>query len=227
MYLGSVEIAKAYLGTALVFQKGGGPTPPLPYDARVEYIASDGGQYIDSGIECTGDLSVELRAYWTNTDNTAICGGIKNISGSTYFRHHMSPRWSTNQNLYWYQSSSATTPSIQTNMGSANAWHTFKLNADTGDWDLNLGAKTGTVTPLSGSVTTGKNYGIFARISSDGSLQSKPSRFDWIKLSRGGVLLRDFIAVRVGTTGYLYDRISGQLFGNDGTGDFTVGPDVQ
>lgn len=198
-----------------------------PYDVEIEYLESAGtGAYIDSGIECTGDLSVELRAYWFNTDNTAICGGIKNISGSTYFRHHMSPRWSTNQNLYWYQSSSASSPSIQTNMGSANAWHTFKLNADTGSWDLNLGAKTGSVTPVAGSETTGKSYGIFARIGADGTLQQKAARFSWIKLSRGGVLLRDFIPVRIDTTGYLYDKVSGQLFGNAGTGDFILGNDI-
>jgi hypothetical protein len=32
--------------------------------------------------------------------------------------------------------------------------------------------------------------------------------------------------VRKGTVGYLYDRVSGKLFGNAGTGDFVLGPDV-
>ena len=41
----------------------------------------------------------------------------------------------------------------------------------------------------------------------------------------GGLLL-DFIPVRVGTVGYLYDRVSGKLFGNAGTGDFVLGPDI-
>ena len=41
-----------------------------------------------------------------------------------------------------------------------------------------------------------------------------------------GVLVRDYIPVRKGTVGYLYDRVTGKLFGNDGTGDFVVGPDV-
>ena len=41
-----------------------------------------------------------------------------------------------------------------------------------------------------------------------------------------GVLVRDFIPVRVGQVGYMYDRVSGQLFGNAGTGAFIVGPDV-
>lgn len=39
--------------------------------------------------------------------------------------------------------------------------------------------------------------------------------------------LYDLIPVRVGTVGYMYDRVSGQLFGNLGTGDFILGPDVQ
>lgn len=36
----------------------------------------------------------------------------------------------------------------------------------------------------------------------------------------------DLIPVRVGNVGYMYDKVSGQLFGNAGTGDFILGPDV-
>jgi hypothetical protein len=39
-------------------------------------------------------------------------------------------------------------------------------------------------------------------------------------------LENDFIPVRVGNVGYMFDRVSGTLFGNDGTGDFIVGSDV-
>lgn len=35
-----------------------------------------------------------------------------------------------------------------------------------------------------------------------------------------------FIPVRIGQVGYLYDKMSGQLFGNQGTGAFLLGPDV-
>ena len=44
-------------------------------------------------------------------------------------------------------------------------------------------------------------------------------------ISDGTTLVRDFIPVRIGQTGYLYDSVSGQLFGNAGSGNFTVGPD--
>ena len=38
--------------------------------------------------------------------------------------------------------------------------------------------------------------------------------------------LRDLIPVRKNGVGYMYDRVSGQLLGNSGTGDFVLGPDV-
>ena len=40
------------------------------------------------------------------------------------------------------------------------------------------------------------------------------------------LIFNDFIPVRVGNVGYMYDKISGQLFGNAGTGEFILGPDV-
>lgn len=36
----------------------------------------------------------------------------------------------------------------------------------------------------------------------------------------------NLLPVRIGNTGYMYDTVSGQLFGNTGTGDFILGPDI-
>jgi hypothetical protein len=47
-----------------------------------------------------------------------------------------------------------------------------------------------------------------------------------VSITVGGSLVRDYIPVRVGTTGYMYDRVSGNLFGNSGTGSFVLGNDV-
>jgi hypothetical protein len=41
-----------------------------------------------------------------------------------------------------------------------------------------------------------------------------------------GELILDYIPFRVGQVGYMYDKVSRQLFGNSGTGAFVVGPDV-
>lgn len=42
---------------------------------------------------------------------------------------------------------------------------------------------------------------------------------------RNGEKVADIIAVRKDGVGYMYDRVSGQLFGNQGTGAFIIGPD--
>lgn len=51
-------------------------------------------------------------------------------------------------------------------------------------------------------------------------------KFYYAKIWDNGTLVRDYIPVRVGTTGYMYDKVSGQLFGNAGSGSFTYGNDV-
>jgi hypothetical protein len=44
-------------------------------------------------------------------------------------------------------------------------------------------------------------------------------------IRKNGAVVRDFIPVRVGNVGYLYDKVSKKLFGNAGTGSFILGPD--
>ena len=55
-------------------------------------------------------------------------------------------------------------------------------------------------------------------------------RIYWLKISNGSVLVRDFIPVRFTneqgvSEGAMYDHVSGQLFRNQGTGSFVIGPD--
>ena len=45
------------------------------------------------------------------------------------------------------------------------------------------------------------------------------------KMVSNRVSIFDFVPVRKGNIGYMYDRVSGQLFGNQGTGAFIIGPD--
>ena len=51
-------------------------------------------------------------------------------------------------------------------------------------------------------------------------------RIAYVKIYLSDVLVMDCIPVRVGQTGYMYDKVSGNLFGNRGTGDFILGPDI-
>ena len=53
-----------------------------------------------------------------------------------------------------------------------------------------------------------------------------PICFGKIKITIGNNIKYDLLPVRVGQTGFMYDKISGQLFGNSGSGNFILGNDV-
>lgn len=57
----------------------------------------------------------------------------------------------------------------------------------------------------------------------------KPCRIGHCALYSGSNLIPiyDFYPVRIGKMGYMLDVISGELFGNDGEGNFILGPDVE
>ena len=197
------------------------------YDYEVSYLQSDGNQYIDSGIECTGDLSVECVFKISELANKNLAGGIKVIDSQNY-RHHVILSKARNQNtgplnVYWYQYDTVNAPSIKissnvTYSNYINRWIHFSLNATTGAWTVQ--SYSGSVTPLSASLTTGENYGIFGRIGL-GTVAMQSCGFRCFKLRRNGVVLRDFIPVVKSDVGYLYDKVTDTLYGNDGTGSFT------
>ena len=62
---------------------------------------------------------------------------------------------------------------------------------------------------------------LFAAINGYGPAYGK---IYYIKFFENGVLIRDYIPVKVNGVGYMYDKVSGQLFGNSGTGTFIMGP---
>lgn len=186
---------------------------------EVEYLESNGTAYIDTGIKCTSKLKVQFEALVTTDVNKAVCGGISNASGSTYFRHHWTPSQS---NFYWIQRSSANTSSVTFNY-STNTWYNVIIDPVNGTASINNTSKT--FTKITGLYTTNQNYFIFARKAENGDMQSRPSKFKSFKIWDDGILVRDMIAVRVGNTGYMYDKVSRALFENVGTGNFVIGPD--
>ena len=63
MHLGSTEIAKAFLGTNLVFQKGGvTPYSRLPQGfTELAYVGTDSSAWLDTGVAGATDLEITAR----------------------------------------------------------------------------------------------------------------------------------------------------------------------
>lgn len=207
IYLGTTEISKAYLGSSLVFD--GGSTPPTPtYDAQVEYLGASGTQYIDTGIICDQTTVIEASFRLTNNSRYVYgCRGDNSHSITVFTSNNGNCRfgnqtasfssWATNTDYLVVQSKSSITRNRETkNYSSVSDFVT----------PYNLYLMTASGDPTASYFFIGRYY--------------------YMKIWKNNALVRDFIPVRVGTTGYLYDRVSGQLFGNSGSGAFTYGNDV-
>lgn len=199
----------------------------LPYDAEVEYLESTGTQYINTGVypgigdvlECTfklGSITIYgalfgcswtsdgvLPAVWiksTSKIHALYCGGSFEGSTNTYSTGdvlNLDVSLQSN-NLSTYINGVL----LRKTKGSASfpsiPYHIFCTTNASGSAPYNA-AGSGT-----------KCYGF--------------------RIYKGGVLLRDMIPVRFTnengvTEGAMYDRVSGQLFRNRGTGAFVIGPD--
>ena len=201
-----------------ISQGSGEVEPPLPYDAEVEYLESTGTQYIDTGFIPNQDSRLVMDVLIPSL-STGACtfGGSVNgawrpgfsvYGGNTsYYMSSIYNQSDVASGTYKFNANNRHIVDLNKNIYtvSRNGSHIYSYSHPTGDFTL---VKSIDLFRL--NIATPR-YGKFRLYSSE--------------IYDNGTLVRDLIPVRVGQVGYMYDRVSGQLFGNDGTGDFIVGPD--
>ena len=190
----------------------------LPYDAEVEYLGSDGYAYIDTGVLNTYNIRVELDfSLLKGNIGTWIYGARVGFgkSSNTLFLDKIS-------GFEWRYG----TDTISSEKGGAGHFVASNLdNANimtiSGDLSLSLTAQT------SSFITSLPIY-IFAlnNNSQASSATGNICSIKYFKMYNGATLVRDYVPVRVGQVGYMYDKVTKQLFGNARTGSFILGPDV-
>ena len=179
----------------------------LPYDAEVEYLESTGTQWIDTGYtksQCPY-FSLDVQPLITNVDS-----GMFGAYTDGYSVQQILGRWrwfDGGWNLTDIPVDITRTPNITKN---ANGWF-----VDGEITKTSSGSKGNLSLVLFGINVNGKKYG-----------DKYPIRFNRLSLfDKKSILVADFIPVRKGNIGYMYDRLSRQLLGNQGTGAFIIGPD--
>jgi hypothetical protein len=195
-------------------------TVVVAYDAQVEYLESTGTQYIDTGI--TGDqdtkVMVEVSYYVESSIATSgrVLGSRTNSPNRLDIGSNNGRSSESTHNFAQFGSNSSASSNIIFGM-----WRLMEVNPTGYYID---GVLQGSSFSAS-TFTTPQTMKLFA-FDHNGIVGCGVVRVKSLKLFDGADLVRDFIPVRCGTIGYMYDRVSGTLFGNDGTGDFVVGPDV-
>ena len=167
-----------------------------PVWTPIEYLQSSGVQYINTGLSGLEKTSHEIQ--FTNRGSGSC------FTNATTQLEVMDSRYGT---------SSYGTYTISAIRNSSNVYvYTNKTND--------------TVFTNMRASNTNKDY-IFA-------LNSNNSPGFWCtnlkiysyKAYNGNTLILDMIPVRIGNTGYMFDKVTGKMFGNSGTGNFVLGPDI-
>lgn len=212
MFLGSTEIGQAYLGSTKVWEKGG-VTPPQPvsYDSEIEYLQSSGTQFVDTGVIPNSETGIYIKVTKLNTQDTYMCG-LRDTTGNT--------RWCVGNIPYYGYVTYASNRSVANNTtytAYLNYLNNKKFSVPGYGDDVNLPTL---------SFTPSSNIRLFGSAGVSASYSKWTGRMLACKISQGSDVIMDFVPVRVGQVGYMYDKVSGQLFGNVGTGDFILGNDI-
>lgn len=203
-----------------------GPQKTVPYDARVEYIEGTGTQWIDTGITSMREDGVIIKLSTTDFgDSDFLCGSRKeaNSMNGCFFIYCTTE----NNNVGFAVNASYTDSGVNVQDGNI---HTI-LHRMNGGYIDNTQVVSVTINNSALSTYSYRiftiNYGTEPPSISKFKLYSFKYFRCWSSNpDTKDTLILDLIPVRIGNSGYMYDKLSGRLFGNSGTGEFTLGPDI-
>lgn len=190
------------------------------YTAQIEYIQSDGQQWINTKIVPRYYDAIEMDAMFTDTSKGVVAYGMTG-SGSCWYGLQASYYWGVQVSSTGYgvtatnRFKSATYRKDSSHLvyskNGSSTWTTVSNSSNPSIWTSNectlFGAYNGSKVMSYMSTIRLYSFRIF--------------KYD------GSEVLRDMIPVRVDQVGCLYDKISGEIFMNQGTGSFIVGPDIK
>ena len=194
-------------------------TTLLPEEyTQVDYIASDGNQYIDTGVNA--DINLDIKYEAENNVGNIIMGAIYDNGNQSYIRYHVGVN-NDKFSFFILQNGTLATVSSDTNVK-----HSFYIQAKNrkvfvDETSFDLPANTGTDTNL--------NFWLFGRNSNSSNLKNRAAfKMYSCKMYYNNVLVRDFIPCyrnndnEVG----LYDLVNNVFYTNQGTGAFTYGSEL-
>lgn len=215
-YIGAINSAAAHV----YYNVSEGITPHYidekPYDSEIEYIQNTDSSCIITDYIPTGP-NIKIQGKFTPISYTAAYTPWFQAYTSENADAYRIIRSNTNNNGVYYTCGSKAGASGSHTV-SLNTTYVFELTRNS----LTLNNVTNTLTPTNGTANTGK-LAIFSNANKGSFTRGK---LYYLKIWDGDILIYDWIPVRKGTVGYMYDRISGTLYGNNGTGSFVLGPDI-
>lgn len=198
----------------------------LPYDAEVQYLQSSGTQYFDTATQAADDVGYEMSVVDVSTFPTinmsALFAGVFG-SSNRYGAGFTSLTPSTKFSLFgWWNSAMTAIPHNVSDLNNSVIGVNFansryvRIGSVYDQPITQTYNASGTVIRILNAKRMDTGANAFANC-----CICRLSRF---RVSRGSSVVADYVPVRVGTTGELYDRITGTFATRVGT--CVLGPDI-
>lgn len=194
-------------------QQGGGA---LPYDAEVEYLECTGTQYIDTGITLVSETT-EVKLIF-NAAITAFESGDNSFMISYSHPNGGIQVYTSTSNRILNQAAAIS--------ATVNTFYTFTTTTTASKRIIQSNNDNPVYQTFSRSITDNSRLYLMGRPDWVATGRCSKAKYKFFQVYVNSKIVRFFIPVRVGQVGYMYDLVTRELYGNDGTGNFVLGPDV-
>lgn len=197
------------------------------FDAVVEWLQGDSTAYINTGINVSQNIRIDaditILSDWSG--GGSILGGRSNSTSRMLTVQYYRDAVGSGSNIWrWSYGNNQREATHDKTVGTFNLSNVSAANimVVSGDHSFTLTAN---------AQTFSNSYPIYLFVMNNGGSlasmgNSKYLRFLSCKMYNGSTLVRDYIPVRKNGVGYLYDKVSGNFFGNaNSSGAFTYGDD--
>lgn len=195
------------------------------YKCRVEYLESTGTQYIDTGIKGKNNIDFDYKCIFTNLDGTAQCvGGNWSGAGTSTVSLYLGLIRTNGNFAYHYDGTQS--PVVVMNTTVQDTPYSIQGHMWTGEQYMVINGTKSSVGTISSTFTSSLNMYLFG-INNNGLSNPAYMKLYYCKIYDNDVLVRDFIPV-LDNSGRpaMYDQVSGHLFYNQGTGEFSCGRQI-
>lgn len=198
------------------------PDPILPAGyTQLDYIASSGTQYVDTGFVPNQDTKVECRAYPLSVEDTSDGHGSV-FYGSGIFYDDSAFELYTSGGGYQFNYGSQ-----NVHLGTPTVGPWFDIVQDKGTVSMSSGTVTWSHVFSYTTFNSGRSAYLFAI--NRGSALRGHCRIARFKIYDNGNLVRDYYPCKRDSDGAigLYDLANSTFYGNSGTGAFIAGPESE
>ena len=191
-----------------------------PYDAEVEYLRnSEYGTYINTGIYPSNNTNIYMQvrniAYPSQNRDFNYFGACEDLWGGIGFNRGIAVN--RNNRLFFFCNNSYSDTSI----GTIPYYEIFTIKVE----GNKLTYKNNSVTGKAGRYSVPFPMYLWGNNIKRGPRYCNIVDVFSFQIKEGNQVILDLIPVRKNGIGYMYDKVSGQLFGNQGKGQFIIGPD--